>query len=51
MENKPEKHKKGSFFDLKPWDWGKGNGIASMEIDAALYGSGRFRKISLARVQ
>lgn len=33
--------KKGSFFDLKPWDWGKGNENASREIDEVLYGGRR----------
>jgi uncharacterized protein YecT (DUF1311 family) len=39
IEKKEKQTKKrGSFFDLKPWDWGKGNENASQEIDEVLYG-------------
>ncbi len=37
-KNDARKKWKGSFFDLKPWDWGKGNEHASQEIDETLYG-------------
>lgn len=33
-----EKKIKRSFFDLKPWDWGKGNERVSIEVDETLYG-------------
>ena len=36
-KEKPKKAKK-SFFDLKPWNWGKKNRNASLEIDEVVYG-------------
>ncbi|MBI4045010.1 MAG: hypothetical protein HY392_04850 [Candidatus Diapherotrites archaeon] len=33
----PQKKAK-SFFDLKPWDWGKESENSSLEIDKIVYG-------------
>jgi len=39
IEKKGKKGKtKKSFFEMEPWDWGKGNEKASTEIDKTLYG-------------
>ncbi|MEK7540342.1 MAG: hypothetical protein AAB558_03780 [Patescibacteria group bacterium] len=37
-KREPRKKKTKSFFDLKPWDWGKKNRNISKRIDEIIYG-------------
>lgn len=37
-KEKKKKVKKSFFSSIKPWDWGKGNENASLEVDEVVYG-------------